>query len=163
MVYLVYCLTDFYQAVFFLLKKNKMKKIIYVLSITASIMTGVILTRCQTPAQKVETAKEDLKTANQELNDEFPSFKKDAEVRLAANETTIKELRSKLTKSGNGTTDADNKKKIDELETKNGELRSKLYGYEGARTDWNTFKTKFNHDADNLTDALKDFGKDLEK
>jgi len=140
-----------------------MKRVIYALAFTAAILTGMILTRCQTPAQKVESAKEDLKTANQELSDQYPSFKKDAEVRLAANETTIKELRSNLNKSGNGKIDEDNKKKIDDLETRNSELRSVLYGYEGTRTDWNTFKAKFNHDADNLSDAFKDFGKDLKK
>jgi predicted nucleic acid-binding Zn-ribbon protein len=143
-----------------------MKKSIY----TLALVTGTILMSCQTPAQKeeaaetkVQSAKEDLKDAKQELNSEYPSFRKDAELQINDNDKQIASLRAKLDRPGKHPLDNARKQRIDDLEKRNADLRSRLYGYETEHSDWAAFKVKFNHDKDNLRDAFKDFGDDLKK
>lgn len=142
-----------------------MKKSIYTLGFIAAIA----LVSCQTPAQKEEaaeanlqTAKENLATAKQELNAEYPSFRKDADQLINDNEKEITSLRAKLDKDK---TPLDNirRQKIEDLEKQNADLRSKLYGYEKERTDWLAFKQAFNRDRDKLHDAFRDFADDLKK
>jgi hypothetical protein len=147
-----------------------MKKTIYTLAVTA-IMTGTALASCESPAQKQEIAANNVSVANeelqqakqQELNAEYPAFKKDAELKITANDKRIAELREKLSASGKSPLDDIRRQRIDDLQKRNAELRARLYGYEKERSDWLTFKAKFNQDADNLRDAFKDFGNDLKK
>jgi peptidoglycan hydrolase CwlO-like protein len=143
-----------------------MKKTLY----AAALMTGVILSGCQTPAQKVDTAQEkvdsakaDLNTAKAELNAEYPAFKRDADEQISDNDKKITELRAKLKKFGPSPPYNIRQKKIDTLEKENSDLRGRLYGYETQRTDWVAFKVRFNHDKDDLNQAFVDFGKDLTK
>jgi len=143
-----------------------MKKTIY----TLALIGGTILMSCQTPAEKekaaaenVTSAQQDLKAAQQELNAEYPGFRKDAEIQIADNETKITKLRAKLDKPGKHPLDNARKQRIDDLEKKNAELKSMLYGYETERSDWTAFKIKFNHAKDNVRDAFNDFGDDLKK
>ena len=136
-----------------------------------AVLMATIFTSCETPAQKeqvaqanVEGAKEELQQAKQqELNAEYPAFKKDAEVRIADNDKRIADLRANLSQSGKSPMDDMRRQKIDDLQKRNADLRARLYGYEKERSDWQTFKTKFNQDADNLHNAFKDFGNDLKK
>jgi len=145
-----------------------MKKTIYSLSVI-TFMAGGALMSCESAAQKqqiaannVVAAKEELQQAKQqELNAEYPAFKKEAELKIAANDKHIAELRTKL--SGKSPMDDMRRQKIDDLQKRNAELRARLYGYEKERTDWLAFKAKFNNDADNLRDAFRDFGNDLKK
>ena len=144
-----------------------MKKVISILAFSV-VLTGAILTSCQSKEQKVEDskqqvvdAKQDLKEAKQELNADYPAFKRDAEEQIAANDKRIAELREKLARSGKAPLDNMRRQRIDELQKENAELRSRLYGYEKERSDWETFKRKFNEDAAKLRQAFKDFGNDL--
>lgn len=146
-----------------------MKKIIYILSFNV-LAAGALLSSCQTKEQKVEESKQDvkdakqeLKDARQELNAEYPAFKKDAEEKIAANDKRIAELKEKLAKPGKAPLDDMRKQRIGDLEKRNAELRSRLYGYEKERSDWEAFKRQFNKDMDNLGDAFRDFGNDLKK
>ena len=147
-----------------------MKKIIYILSASAAVMIGILLNGCQTPAQKeataetnVQNAKDDLKVAKQELNAEYPAFRKDADIQITDNEKRIIDLRAKLNKPGKHPLDNARKQKIDDLEKQNTELRAMLDGYEADHSDWVAFKLKFNHAKDNISNAFKDFGDDLTK
>ena len=142
-----------------------MKKSIY----TLALMAGVALASCQTPAQKEEaaeanlqTAKDNLSASKQELNAEYPDFRKDADKQITDNEAEIALLRAKLDKDK---TPLDNarRQKVEDLEKQNADLKSKLYGYEQERTDWLAFKQAFNRDKDKLRDAFRDFGNDLKK
>jgi hypothetical protein len=133
-------------------------------------MTWALNACCQTPAQnevkaegKVEAAKENLKAAEKELDAAYPPFKKDAEMQISANDKKIKEFRAQFVKPSRSPLNDDVKQKIDDLEKRNVDLRNRLYVYETERSDWEVFKTKFNHDMDNLHDAFRDFGKDLKK
>lgn len=49
------------------------------------------------------------------------------------------------------------KSRIDALELKNQELKSRLEAYEKNQSNWETFKREFNHDMDELGVALADF------
>jgi chromosome segregation ATPase len=125
---------------------------------------------CQSKEQKVEDAqqnvndaKEQLKDAKRELNAEYPAYKKDMEEKIAANENRIVELKEKLDKPVKAPLDDWRRQKIADLEKRNAELRSRLYGYEQERSDWEAFKSKFNHDMDDLSNAFRDFGNDLKK
>ena len=140
------------------------KKIFYIAFI--AIAAGSILTSCDSKEKKVEEAKQvvteakqDLKETQQELNAEYPAFKTEAELKIADNEKRIAELNAILNKPGKLPLDEMRKKRIVELEEKNAQLKSRLYGYEKERTDWETFKREFNHDMEGLGAAFKDLGK----
>lgn len=148
-----------------------MKKSIYAFS----LIVGIAAAGCQTPAQKEEKAAEKMQDAKQDMNDakkeerrelnaEYPAFKTEGEREIDANNDRIAKLRNKLAKTG-GTAPLDDarKRKIDDLEKKNADLKASLYGYETERSDWETFKAKWNHDKDDLKQAFKDFGDDLKK
>ncbi len=147
-----------------------MKKTIYTLAITA-VISGTALASSGSTGQKQEmalnnviTAKEELQqTKQQALSAEYPTFKKDAEIKIADNDKQIASLRAKLAQPGKSPMDDMRRKKIDSLEKQNADLRSELYGYEKGPTDWTAFKLKFNHDQDKLRDAFRDFGNDLKK
>lgn len=140
------------------------KKIFYIAFI--AIAAGSILTSCDSKEKKVEEAKQvvteakqDLKETQQELNAEYPAFKTEAELKIADNEKRIAELNAILNKPGKLPLDEMRKKRIVELEEKNAQLKSRLYGYEKERTDWETFKREFNHDMEGLGAAFADLGK----
>ena len=139
-----------------------MKKTIFYTALSV-IIASSIFTSCESKEKKVEDAKQELKEAQRELNAEYPTFKTDAETKIADNEKRIAELREKLNKPGKAPLDEMRKKRIDELEEKNVVLRSRLYGYEKERSDWETFKREFNHDMESIGGAFKDLGKDNTK
>ncbi|MDB5284846.1 MAG: hypothetical protein JWO06_3921 [Bacteroidota bacterium] len=143
-----------------------MKKSVYALAL-GTIIAGMTLTSCGSKEQKLDDAKqnlqdakEEVKVAEKQLNPEYVSYRAEEEQKITANETRITELRTKINKPGKAPLDDWRKKRIDELEQKNAELRSRLYGYEKERSDWEAFKSKFNSDMDKLGDDFRDFGKD---
>jgi outer membrane murein-binding lipoprotein Lpp len=147
-----------------------MKKIIYSIAFAAIMITSIMVAGCETPAQKeadaksnVQDANEQLTDAKQEVNAEYPQFRKDEEAQIAVNETHIAEIRTRISDSGKAPLDGMREKRIDDLETRNAELRSRLYGYETEGSDWGTFKAGFNRDMDKLNQAFTDFGNDLKK
>ena len=145
-----------------------MKRIIYSIAFIGTMIASLTITSCQTSAQKEEAAKVNVQEANEQLNDakqevnaDYPQFKKDEEEQIAINETRIAEIRARISDSGKAPLDGLRKKRIEDLENRNAELRSRLYGYEAEHTDWVTFKAGFNSDMDKLHDAFTDFGNDL--
>jgi len=148
-----------------------MKKPILTLALAVLFIPGIILTGCKSPTQKaqdakenVQSAREDLKDAKQEENttavkaandEEWKAFKIDADAKIKQNELRISELKTKLKKPGKGLDEAD-KQRIDALEKRNDDLKSRLSGYDKNKTDWESFKRDFNHDNDGLGTALKD-------
>ncbi|MEO8086794.1 MAG: hypothetical protein ABI763_08245 [Bacteroidota bacterium] len=139
-------------------------------TLLVALAAANIFTSCNSDEKKVEDAKEnvqeakqDLQDAKTELNAEYPAFKADAEVKIAENEKRITELKEKLAKPGTATFDGMRQKRIEQLEQKNADLRSKLYAYEKEHSDWETFKREFKHDMDGIGEAFKDIGKDNTK
>jgi len=147
-----------------------MKKTFFYIA-SAMIITGTVFTSCQSNVKKVENAKEnvqdakqELKEAQRELSSEYPEYRTKAELTIDDNKQRIAELREKLNKPGKATFDEMRKKRIDELEKRNNDLRIKLYGYENERyTDWDAFKSEINTDVESIGTALKDLGKENSK
>jgi len=154
-----------------------MKKIFFVLS-AASLMAGLTFTGCKSPEAKeadakedVQEAKADLKEAQQDANatsqkvasaEEWKVFRAESEVKINKNEIRIAELKAKMQKPGT-ILDPMYEKRIETLEAKNRELRAKMDAYEKSQSDWESFKTEFNHDMDELGQSLKDFTVDNKK
>ena len=101
---------------------------------------------------KAEAQADAIKVANAE---EWRVFKSDAEIKIKENEVRIGELKVKMKKSGK-TFDAMYEKNIIALEQKNKDLRAKISNYESNQSDWEAFKREFNHDMDELGQAIKD-------
>ena len=154
-----------------------MNKAIYTLAIT-TLLTATILTGCQTSTKKEEVAKdkvadatEDMQAATEELMvakkeataEEWKQFKAETNIRIAENESRIAELKVKMKNTGNSV-DAMYAKKIEELEQKNTEIKNKVESYKNdSRDDWQSFRQEFNHDINQLSEALKDINVDNKK
>ena len=142
-----------------------MKKLLFAATLNFAL-AALVFTSCDSKQEKVEDAKEEvteakeeLKDAQQELNAEYPTYRVAQEERIAANQKRIDDLRAKINTGGKPLDEA-RQKRIQELEEKNAQLRSRLYGYEQERSDWEEFKREFNHDMDELGKSFDDMGKD---
>lgn len=147
-----------------------MKKIVFTLVATL-FFAGILFTSCNSPTQKTENARDNLQDKNdsvigaridlyQTRHDsvtEFQQFKTDFQNLISANEKTIAGL--KLSYVGaTKENKALNDKKLAELEDKNNDLKNKLAEYNEGETDhWQTFKSEFKRDMDELGKAFSDF------
>jgi hypothetical protein len=114
--------------------------------------------------ENVEDAKEELKEAQQEAHteavkvanaEEWNAFKTESEVKIKDNQIRIDELKVKMKKPGQ-TFDAMYAKNIENLEQKNRDLKTRIGAYETNQSDWESFKREFNHDMDEVGQALRD-------
>lgn len=127
-----------------------------------AILAGTIFTSCKSAAQKETAAKQNLVEAKQDLKDtkidnanEWLVFKAESEAKILDNEKRIGELKVKMNKPGN-TFDGLYRTRIEKLEAKNIELKSKLNSYDGNETEWKTFKSDFNRDMNEIGNNIKD-------
>ena len=105
----------------------------------------------------VVVAKQDLKAAQKDSVSEYQKLTKESEIKFKNNEKSIADLRTSITKSSSKEMATD-QKKVSLLEVKNNNLKQELADYKVlGQTQFNTFKTRFNHDLDQLTKELKDF------
>jgi hypothetical protein len=139
-----------------------MKKSILILS-SFMFMTGVIITSCSSPAEKVANAQNDVKEASldlaaakEERRAEIEKFRKETAEKIAINEQNIADFKARKENEKQMAKD-DYNKKINELEQKNSDMKKKMDDYqaEGAE-QWEKFKTEFSHDMDELGKAFKD-------
>lgn len=152
-----------------------MKKILYFLAVQifTVLVIETILTSCQTPEQKVNDAKENVKDANQDLKnmqkaeseaeaqkaanaESWRVFKNESEAKIRNNELVIDEMNTKMHSSGKKI-QAVFEKKIAELKQKNNAMKVRVNNFENNQSDWESFKREYNHDMDELGRALKDF------
>ena len=141
-----------------------MKKIVLILA-GCTMMTGALLTSCNTSSNKVDDAqealiksKQDLETARKEFLADMATFRKETAIRIAANDQRIAELKTNINNERKEAR-AGYKKKIAALEQKNKEMKKKMDEYnEEGNENWERFKTEFNHDMDALGQAFKDIG-----
>lgn len=147
-----------------------MKKSIKLLSGLLMFIPIAIYSGCKDPDQKLETAQESVTIAKEELTEvkndirsdaqvalesaEWKAFKTEAEEKIAKNEVRISELRDNMKKSGK-IMDSVYEQKIENLTQKNNELKNKISAYEEKQSNWETFKTEFNHDMNELGEAFK--------
>ena len=106
-------------------------------------MAGTELISCNSSAEKVEKAEDEVKVANENLDEANAKSIADFNARIATDKKEAK---------------AEYKEKIAALELKNTYMKRKIADYKGDGKDgWAKFKEEFNHDMDELGKALKDF------
>ncbi len=128
----------------------------------AVIATCVLLICCNSPAKKVENAKEDLKEAKAERNQEqkdsisdYENFKAESEMMISNNERIILAYKEKML-TDKKQTKAKDQKIIDDLEMRNINMRRKVEQYKVEGKDkWSAFKVEFKHDMEELGKAIK--------
>ena len=135
-----------------------MNKSILILAITAV----TIFTSCKSAQQKETAAKENVVEAKQDLKDtkisnanEWLEFKTESIKKISDNDTKIADLKVQMNKPGK-TFDGLYRTRIEKLEAKNKELKTKLNNYDGNETGWTTFKNDFNRDMDEMGKNIKD-------
>ena len=135
-----------------------MKKLIFIFAIICTIL----IVSCRSAQQKEAAARENVADANQNLKEtqasnteEWAAFKIDANAKIASNEQRISELKVEMNKPGK-TFDGIYRTRIEKLEAKNAELKSKLRNYDGNETGWQTFKKDFNRDMNEIGNNIKD-------
>ena len=128
----------------------------------AGLIVAAMLPGCNSPSKKVENAQENLDQAEQELDQhqkdsilEFLAFKKASEDRISDNEKMIESFKARMATDRTQMKETD-QKIIDELEQKNINMRKKIDEYkEKGKDEWEAFKVGFNHDLDELGNAIK--------
>ena len=157
---------------------KKMKKMIFLVALTIPIMAGIMFTGYISSTQKQKAAQTKVLYANRDLNaaqkdanaaaqvvataEEWEAFRNESEMEIKANEIRITELNVKMKKPGE-IFDAIYEKKITNLEQQNREMRARLVAYEKSQSNWESFKREFNHDMDEIGQALKDLTVDNKK
>ncbi len=144
-----------------------------------ALLAGTFFTGCDSADKNaadakanVKDAKTDLKTAEhdaavaaQKAADEadWKQFKADSDGKILANEGLVAQLKAKK-RSANKAVAAAYQKSIEAVEQKNKELKAKIDGYtRDGKSDWQSFKSEFNHDMEELGHALKDLTVDNKK
>lgn len=155
-----------------------MKRTTLVIAVCALIMSATAFYSCQSSAQKEEAAKANVEKAQNDLKqtqakadeeakntreaEELRVFKSETDMKIKRNEIQITELRLKMKTSGK-TMDKIHSNKIDELEQKNKELKTRMNAYDKSQSNWEEFKREFNHDMDELGNAFRDLTVDNKK
>lgn len=138
-----------------------MKKSILVLT-ACTLITGAMLTGCESSSEKAEDAQEkvdeankDLEEAKEEYQKEIENYRRETEEKTVANDRAIAELRAKVDNQKREARE-EYRKKIDELEQKNAEMKRKMTDYKPEGKDgWDKFKTEFNRDMEDLGNSFK--------
>jgi DNA repair ATPase RecN len=148
-----------------------MKSTFFTLFVATSMFAGTLFTGCQSSATKEEAANDKVDEAQQELMeaqqeadieaqkvataDEWNTFKTESEIKISEYEIRIKAIRDQMRKPGK-TFDDLYKKRIDQLEEKIADLKTRMNDYEKNQSGWESFKREFNHDMDELGKAMND-------
>jgi hypothetical protein len=142
-----------------------MKKTNFVFTLAMTFAAMVFLTGCQlssaTPEEeaaqaKVDEAKQELKAAEKAATaEEWEAFKSESETRIRINEISIAEFRDKMSISDRKV-DVLYEEKIDKLEKQNKDMKNRIVSYENRQSNWESFKSEFNHDMDEISKAMKD-------
>src|SRR5690606_28025578 len=100
-----------------------------------------------------------LDQAKAEYADEYNKFKLESDQKISANEMRIIELKANA-KDMKKEAKIEYEKAVADLEAKNNAMKAKIEKVKDEETsDWESFKKEFNHDMDELGEALKDFNK----
>jgi len=147
-----------------------MKKIVSTLAATMFV-AGILLTSCFSPSQKIDNAEKkvmdakeavidaqiDLNQVRQDSITEFQQFNTEFQNQIIANEKSIAALKLSFV-GASRENKALYEKKLAELEEKNNNLKIKLAEHNEGDTDkWQSFKSDFKRDMDELGKAFSDF------
>jgi hypothetical protein len=163
-----------------------MKDVIFSLFIAMLLMASTAFVGCTSPEKKVENAqikvdnaqekvadakdkvadaKDNLTEAQKMANAEaekvanaaaWKIYKIEAEAKIKTNDVRVAELKTMMKKAGKSTS-AMYKENVVILEKKNAAMKARISDYDKSQSNWESFKTEFNHDMDELGTALKDF------
>jgi hypothetical protein len=156
---------------FVIRKEIIMKKTILIATIFAFIAGTASVSYGQSHDQKAGSERENIQDANRKGHDEklnskeaqrnsafeYQKFKKEADNKIRSNEQRIANLKTKIARI-HSREKAEYQKNLRVLEQNNTKLKRKLTSYkEREQNKWMSFKREFDHDADEISDALKDF------
>jgi hypothetical protein len=92
--------------------------------------------------------------------EDYTNFKSSAEQNIRENESLISKLRERI-KTQRPERQDEFRRRIDTLEVRNNELRSKLLQYrETTKEEWEAFKREFKNDIEQLGRAVENFADD---
>jgi cell shape-determining protein MreC len=139
-----------------------MKNITQLFTALVFISFGIFQS-CNTPAQKVENAKEDvadakedLAEANEEYLNDVEEFRRQSQEKIAENERSIALFNARI-QDEKDEAKAEYKLKIVKLEAKNSDLKKKMADYKiEGKEKWEEFKAEFSRDMDELGAAFRD-------
>jgi peptidoglycan hydrolase CwlO-like protein len=135
-----------------------------ILTISISLLLAV---SCKSPADKVDDKEKKVEDAQKELNEakddyqkEIEDYRKDINDRIAANDVTITDFNTRIEHDKKEIRN-EYKRQVNELEMKNRDLKRRMDEYKAdGKDNWQKFKAEFNHDMDELGNALRDLTKD---
>lgn len=138
-----------------------MKNPIITMAAMAFLVTG-LLAGCNSPAQKLENAEEEvtaankkLETANEEYLADLKNYRLATAERIAENDESIARFKLRIANEKKETRDEYNKKII-ALEQKNSDNKKRLDDYKTeGKANWEIFKTEFSRDMDELGTAIR--------
>ncbi len=140
-----------------------MKKLIFTLSLTL-LFTVASFTSCNTAAEKLDKAeekaikaKDDFNIAKEEYLADIENFKKETAAKIDSNKQKIAEFNVKI-EYAKKDVKTYSLQQIVILEQKNSELKIKMDEYKAdGKDNWESFKTAFNKDMNDLGEAFKNF------
>lgn len=138
-------------------------KTIHVLLPALMLALSSFIVGCNSPAENVQAAREDvadakadLDKANKEYRADTTNYKKSVMDKIASNELQLVKLKEKLA-TETAITKADYNDQINLLEKRNAELKIKIKNYSAdGNSNWEVFKAEVSRDMDELGKALND-------
>jgi len=152
-----------------------MKKEILIL--TLSLFTvGVCFTGCDSSEKRIDEEQKEMEKAEEEadreaaeeeakkqLEEDMRIFRMEAEEQMAVLDKQIEDLRKEIA-ADKSKMKAERQKKLEELEEEKKTLRTRMDNFkENTREKWDAFTREFNHDMEELGQALKDLGTNNKK
>jgi hypothetical protein len=144
-----------------------MKKIFIPLALTL-FATGTIFTGCESSAQKVENAEENVANAQVKLDQaridsaaEYEKAKVEWAQQIANNDKTLADYKIKIANE-KSEQKAKDEAKLDELQKRNDGMKAKMSEYkEDGKDAWANFKTDFNKGVADFDEDMTEFGNSL--
>ena len=146
-----------------------MKNNNYTLPLATVILATALFSACMSNDQKKEDARTRTEVAENNLtvarnnetkvaqtvasDEELKTFKLESELKIKNNEVSIAKLKLKMNKPGSAL-DEVYARRIDSLQLKNQNLKTRMGNYEKIHTDWGQFKSDFNRDLNEVVKTL---------
>jgi len=136
------------------------KTMIFMLAM--AVLTSATIESCNSSAEKLEDAEQDVIQANQKLEEAKEEYLADIEVyrtetekEIATNDSIIAAFKVEMKKE-KAESNAEYEQELADLEQRNIDMKNKMDNYNGEGEDkWEAFKKEFSRDIDELGDAFK--------
>ena len=143
--------------------KNKIITVKNIIKISTLAFSAVLFVSCYTSPEKVNQDNNDVKKANQDLdniNKEYEAdvakYKVETDNEISENQKRMLDFKARIANEKAATKEA-YQRRLADLEQKESDLKKKLDDYKlDGKENWIIFKTEFNRDMAQLGKALKD-------